>query len=222
MKTPNSRAVHGASRVLAIAVIIVLAVAGIGGYYALKGPSSSSLPGGLLSLFSSRSTSISQTTTSSGSTSGSEDFRGTFQWSSISNSSFEGKPLNTAETASGNFSVTINLSNDTGEGSGQGQVTFQWGGQCTGQNSSSYTFTVSAELSPAATGANLSVYFGSATPGGSTLFRTCQNFPSSSESWSWASVGAPSPVSITQGQTINGTNSFDFGNVVYEITLLQN
>ena len=223
MKTPNNRAMHGVSGVLTAAIIIVLAVAGVGGYYILKGAgsSSSSLSGSSSSLSSSSSTSTSQTTTSSENTSGLENFRGIFQWSSNSSTIFEGKPLNTTERASGSFKVSISLSNDTGQGSGQGQATFEWGGQCTGQNSSSHTFTISAELSPTATGTNLSIYFGPANPGISTVVRTCQSFGSTTETWSWAAVGAPSPVSIAQGQTIEGANSFDFGNVVYEITLLQ-
>ena len=223
MEKPNYGKTHGVSRILAIAIIIVLVATAAGGYYLLKGTGSSSPLGSLSSFFTtSGSTSTSsQVTTGSENTSGAENFTGTFQWSSISNSSFDGKPLNTDEKASGNFAVTISLSNDSGQGIGQGQATFEWSGQCTGQNSSSYTFTVSAQLAPTATGSNLTIFFGPANPSGSTLLRTCQNFPSSSESWSWVSVGSPSPVSIAQGQTIEGANSFDFGDVTYEITLLQ-
>jgi hypothetical protein len=218
MKTPNIQSKRGVSSGLAVAIIILLAVAGVGGYYVLKGSIPSSLGGGSQSISSSGSTSISQTTTGSENASGLEYFSGIFQWSSSSNMS----GLDSVERASGNFSVTINLSNDTGQGSGLGQAMTEWSGQCTGQNSSSYTFTISAGLVSTATGMNLSIFFGPATPSGSTLFRTCQGYPSSSESWSWVSVGAPSPVNITPGETVEGTNTFDFGNVMYTITLLKN
>jgi hypothetical protein len=218
MKTLNIRRKRGVSSGLAVAIIVLLAVAGVGGYYVLKGFIPSSLGGGSQSMSSSGSTSTSQTTTGSGNTNGLEDFSGIFQWSSSSNMS----GLDLVERASGNFSVTIDLSNDTGQGIGLGQTTIEWSGQCTGQNSSGYNFTVSAVLLPTATGTNLSISFGPANPAGSTLLRTCQGYPSSSESWSWVAVGAPSGISITPGQTIEGTNTFDFGNVAYAITLLKN
>jgi len=224
MKPPNSR-MPGISAGLVAVIIVVVAVAGAGGYYVLKGAgsSSSSLRSSSSSSFSSStSAGTFQTITSSGNTSGLEDFRGTFHWTSISNSSFEGKPLDTAEIAPGSFTVTINLTNDTGQGSGQGQVPFEWSGKCTGQNSSGYVFTVTADLLPAATGTNLTIFFGPANPSASTLVRTCQGFSSSMESWTWVAVGSPYSISITDGQTIEGTNSFDFGDVMYEITLLQN
>jgi hypothetical protein len=82
------------------------------------------------------------------------NFRGNFTYvdpigpSGINDSS--GKPIqwNSTQTASGTFTFSINPTTYIGTGSGQGSITVETKGYCTGSTTVQYTFTIDAGQAP--------------------------------------------------------------------------
>lgn len=162
---------------------------------------------------SSSSTRSSSTTTTPTSTSTSsntiETFHGHFTWSHTANFT------STLETmsASGTFTITIDLSQREGQGSGQGTLDDTITGICTGQSSTDYTFTVAGGIN-ALTG-NLTLGFGLATPGTGTTTETCPT-STSDHQFGFYSVA---PIQVTLEAAYGASVQGNIGDTAYEITL---
>jgi len=161
---------------------------------------------------SSTGSSSTQTTPTSTSTTSNtlETFHGHFTWSHTANYT------STLETfsASGTFTITIDLSQREGQGSGQGTPDDAITGICTGHSSTDYTFPVVGGTN-ALTG-NLTLGFGLATPGTGTTSETCQNSGTSDSAFSFGSVVPPQvTLEATYGASAQGT----IGDTSYQITL---
>jgi hypothetical protein len=104
-------------------------------------------------------------------------YKGTFEYvtsigpSGINDSS--GKPVqwNSTQAASGAFAFSINPQNYSGTGTGQGTITVATMGYCTGNETVSYTFAVSAFHLP---GENITVAFENPSVSNVTVPLTCQ------------------------------------------------
>ena len=137
-------------------------------------------------------------------------FNAHYEWSE--NQTYSGGPI--VISATGSFTITIDMSEGSGMATGQGTVDFTQTGVCTGHDSVDYTFPVYGDINPIAN--NLTLAFGLATPASSTVAVTCQGSGGSNSGYSWSSV-IPEQVTLpaNYGAKAEGT----IGQVTYEITL---
>lgn len=139
-----------------------------------------------------------------------ETFHGHYEWTQTTNSS------DVVETfhASGTFTITIDLSQKAGQGTGQGTLEDTISGICTGHSITSYTFDLGGGINTL-TG-NLTLGFGNANPGTGTTSETCQNSGTSDHTFGFFSVAPPQvTLEAAYGASVSGTIS----GVTYEITL---
>jgi hypothetical protein len=158
----------------------------------------------------SSSSTSSETTTETTNTSMLETFHAHYTWSHTTNSS------GTVETfsASGTFTITIDLNQGGGIGKGQGTVDDTVTGICTGHSSTGYTFDVTGGINTL--NGNLTLGFGLANPGTGTTTVTCQNSGTNDNTFGFSPV-VPPVVTLpgVYGASVQGT--IDGG--PYEITL---
>ena len=132
-----------------------------------------------------------------------------FQWTETTNSS------DTVETfsASGTFTIVVDLGQRTAQGTGQGTLDDKVTGICTGESNTDYTFTVGGGVN-SLTG-NLTLGFGLADPGSGSTTLTC---PSGTSNHTFGFLPVY-PIQVTladeYGTSVQGTS----GNITYEITL---
>ncbi|MDA4122000.1 MAG: hypothetical protein OK456_02325 [Thaumarchaeota archaeon] len=176
--------------VIAIALIAVIAVAGVAAY-TLIGTGSKSTSGTQSSTQTSTTTQSSTTTSVSSQTtlttstssktssSGLKTYSGSFNYSNpigpfgeltFSNNDTV-KEYTSVEVASGSFEFSINSSIiDVGNGTGHGTLTVTTTGFCSGKTTVPYTFLIP---DVASLGGNITIFFGSPTPGNFTVPLTC-------------------------------------------------
>jgi hypothetical protein len=155
--------------VLAAILIVVVVVAGVGAYvFVISVPGN---PG------SKTTTTLYIGTTSTGTTSGDQYYKGNFTYivplgpSGINDSS--GKPVqwNSTQTAKGSFTFSLNPATYIGSGEGIGSITVSTGGYCTGLTTVQYTFEITATHAP---GENFEIGFDNPTPANVTVKLTCE------------------------------------------------
>ena len=146
---------------VAVILVVVVAVARIGGYvFGFTGPStgggstSTVTVGSLSSVSNGHTTTVTiGSATSTGLTTGTqayENYQGSYTYVTplgplgINDSS--GKPVewNSTQTVTGTFTFSISPDNYSGTGSGQGSITVATHGYCTGTATVPYTFTIQA------------------------------------------------------------------------------
>ena len=155
--------------VLAAVLVVVIVVAGVGTYvFVLSVPGN---PG------SKTTTTLHIGTTSTGTTSGYQYYKGNFTYivplgpSGINDSS--GKPVqwNSTQTATGSFTFSLNPATYLGSGQGTGSITVSTRGYCTGSSTVKYTFEITATHAP---GENFEIAFDNPTPANVTVKLTCE------------------------------------------------
>jgi mucin-6/19 len=159
---------------------------------------------------SSRSSTTSTSTSTSTSTNMIETFNGHFEWSHTANYT------TTIETfsASGTFTISIDLAQRSGQGAGRGTIDDKITGICTGESTTDYTFIVGGGIDPI-TG-NLTLAFLTPTPATGTTSETCQNSGTTNNSFGFLAVYPPQVnIQATYGASVQGTLS----EYTYEITL---
>jgi len=158
-----------ASLVLAAILVVVIVVAGVGAYVFVFSVAGN--PG------SKTTTTLYIGTTSTGTTSGSQHYKGTFTYtiplgpSGINDSS--GKPVqwNSTQTASGSFTFSLNPTTYLGSGEGTGSIIVSTRGYCTGSTTVHYTFNMTVVHPP---GENFTIGFDNPSPANVTVKLTCE------------------------------------------------
>ena len=164
-----------------VAVVFVIVIAGVGTYVFVFAPGAARTSSTTIlvntSHTSTGTTFSSTASTAKTSSSGNPTYYGTFTYITplgpfgINDST--GKPVqwNSTQAVSGNFTFSIDPSTYMGQGTGQGSITVATRGYCTGSQTVSYTFTISAFHLP---GEDYLITFNTPTPGSVTVNLTCQ------------------------------------------------
>lgn len=156
---------------IVITVVVVLVVAGVGVFVLVFPGSGSSTYKTTISLNPTLSSS------SSGSSQGSQNYNGTFSYtepvgpSGVGDAGGQVMEWNSSQSASGSFTFAIDPATYTGTGSGQGTITVVTSGYCTGNTTVHYTFTIQAAWPP---GENMTIAFNLPTPASVTVNLTCE------------------------------------------------
>jgi len=167
-----------------IVLVVVVAIAGLGTYvFVFAAPRSPGTDTTTVTLGTTLSTGGTRTETESthSATSGTQinqTYSGTFSYtvplgpSGVNDSS--GKPVqwNSTQTASGSFKFSINPVTYIGTGSGQGSITVNTQGYCTGSSTVQYTFTIEAINLPETQ--NVSIDFNLPDPSTVMVKLTCE------------------------------------------------
>ena len=155
-----------------VAIVVVIAVAGVGAYaFVLSVPGASGARTSTFTIGTRTSTSLASGTQSY------QTYKGTFTYVNplgpfgINDSS--GRPVewNSTQKASGSFTFSIDPATYVGTGSGQGSITVATHGYCTGTVTVPYTFTIQAAHPP---GENFVISFNPPTPSSAMVQLTCQ------------------------------------------------
>jgi hypothetical protein len=227
-------------------IVVIVIIAGIGGYFLLLSKSSFQAPKPVNTTFttleSTTVTSINTTSqvytssivpTGNGSFGSYRAFEGKFNYTmpvGPSGGREQGSGIalyNSVQTVSGNFSFTVNYSapNSPGVGKGFGSANIIVSGFCQGSNSTAYIFPINTMLiTPNESNpneSNLSIVFGIAKPQKSTVDLSCtdvNNNPYSSiGNYNYSSVY---PNTILLNQSGGEVSAKLPGNVSYNITVI--